>query len=133
MNIVLDTNVFVSGIFWNGAPSEVLDLWQQQEITLCITPSILEEYIRVGRILAKKYPTVAIEPFLELLARYSKIFDDLPLYEPISRDPDDDKFIACALSANAKVIVSGDKDLLDVKHYLDIEIVNPKSFLTKYI
>ncbi len=51
---------------------------------------------------------------------------------PASRDGDDDKFIACALEANAKVIVSGDKDLLDLKVYRAIEILTPKQFVEKY-
>ncbi|MBY0377806.1 MAG: putative toxin-antitoxin system toxin component, PIN family [Gammaproteobacteria bacterium] len=131
MNMVLDTNVFVSGIFWSGAPSNILTLWQQQKIILCVNLDILEEYTRVGRLLAKKYPGVDIEPFLELVAVYGKIFPDLTLPLPVSRDPDDDKFIACAVSANAKVIVSGDKDLLDVGSYSDIDILSPRQFLNK--
>lgn len=132
MKIVLDTNVFVSGIFWKGTPSDILSLWQQQKITLCITPDILNEYTRVGQILAKKHPSVDIEPFLELVAIYGKMFPNVSLPAPVSRDPDDDKFIACAISANAKIIVSGDKDLLDLGTSSKIDIITPRKFLEKF-
>lgn len=129
MKIVLDTNVFVSGIFWGGPPSDVLDLWQQGKITLCITPDILEEYICVGKRLTKKYPGVDINPFIELVTIYGYMVPDIKLLKPISRDPDDDKFISCAISAKAKVIVSGDKDLLDLASYNKIDILTPKKFI----
>mgnify|MGYP000614924767 CR=1 FL=1 len=129
MKIVLDTNVFMSGIFWQGTPSKVLTLWQEEKIIVCMTPEILDEYKRVGDSLAKKYPGVNIDPFLELLTIYGEFYSDISLSQPISRDPDDDKFIACALSAKAKIIVSGDKDLLDIKCYASIDILTPKEFL----
>ena len=133
MKIVLDTNVFVSGIFWSGPPSNVLSLWQQGNIILCITPNILEEYTRVGRILMKKYANINLEPFLELVTLYGEIFPDFELPEPASRDPDDDKFIACAVSAKANLVVSGDKDLLDLRHYNGIKIISPKQFLSQMV
>lgn len=129
MKIVLDTNVFMSGIFWSGPPSDVLDLWQQGKITLCITPDILEEYISVGKRLTKKYPGIDVSPFIELVTIYGHMVPDIKLAETISRDPDDDKFIACAVSAKAKVIVSGDKDLLDLIKHKQIDILTPKSFI----
>jgi putative PIN family toxin of toxin-antitoxin system len=52
--IVVDTNVFVSGIFWAGAPYQILNAWRQKEIQIVYSREILEEYIRVGHILEKK-------------------------------------------------------------------------------
>jgi len=129
MRIVIDTNVFVSGIFRSGPPSDILSLWQQKKTTLCFTSDILDEYQRVGQILAKKYSGIDIEPILELVTIHGKIFPNIVLPEPVSRDPDDDKFIACAVSAKAKYIVSGDKDLLDIGSYSKITMIKPKEFL----
>jgi predicted nucleic acid-binding protein len=53
--------------------------------------------------------------------------------EAVSADPDDDKFIACALSSGSKLIVSGDKHLLDVNGYRGIEILKPRPFIDKYL
>jgi predicted nucleic acid-binding protein len=51
----------------------------------------------------------------------------------VKDDPDDDKFIGCALALKADVIITGDKALLDVKEYHGINIVKPADFLKIYI
>ncbi|OGV30115.1 MAG: putative toxin-antitoxin system toxin component, PIN family [Legionellales bacterium RIFCSPHIGHO2_12_FULL_35_11] len=53
--------------------------------------------------------------------------------EPVSRDADDDKFIATALAAKCKLIVSGDKDLLTVDGCFSIELIKPNEFVNKYL
>ncbi len=75
--------------------------------------------------MAKKYPRVDIAPFINLMIRDSKLFTPIKLKTPVSRDPDDDKFISVALAANCHLIVSGDNDLLSVTGHKDIEIINP--------
>ncbi len=94
---------------------------------------ILDEYSRVSDILAKKYPNIDIAPFVNLMIRDSELFTPIKLKTPISRDSDDDKFIAVALAANCQLIVSGDNDLLSVTGYKDIEIINPNEFVKKYL
>jgi len=59
------------------------------------------------------------------------IAEKLP--EPVSKDPDDDKFIACAIASKTKIIVSGDKHLLDVSGYKGIEVLTPRQFVEKYM
>ena len=67
MKVVLDTNVFISGIFWSGPPHKVLSLWVKNRITILITKKILEEYLRVlGEIdkngkIAKKWGAFILE------------------------------------------------------------------------
>lgn len=56
MRIVLDTNVFVSGIFFSGPPSRILEAWRDGKIELAISPDILSEYQRVGNELSKQFP-----------------------------------------------------------------------------
>ncbi len=133
MNVVIDTNVFVSGIFWGGIPAEILKEWQQKEIILCLTPNIYAEYSRIAHNLVEKHPHINVDIFLNLVKIDGSFFADIKLLEPVSRDPDDDKFIACALSANSEIIVSGDKDLLDIGKYKNIEILNPKDFYMNYL
>ena len=132
MKTVVDTNVFVSGIFWGGPPSDVLDLWHQNKIHLCITLDIVEEYTRVSKHLAKKYPGTDINALINLVTAEGRMVPDIKFLKPVSRDPDDDKFIACAIAAKAKVIVSGDKDLTDLKHYNNIKILKPTQLLSLF-
>lgn len=58
MKIVLDTNVLVSGIFFSGAPSKILEAWDEGAFELVISPEILEEYRRVVEELSSQYPSV---------------------------------------------------------------------------
>ena len=131
--VILDTNVFVSGIFWSGPPYTILDAWRKHKIKLIYSIEILEEYVRVSELLVKKYKTIDLTAFIDLVLIHGEMHSPIILQEPVSVDPDDDKFIACALGANCKIIISGDKDLLDVSGYADVEILNPAKFIKKYL
>jgi putative PIN family toxin of toxin-antitoxin system len=112
LRIVLDTNVLISGIFFTGPPYEILKAWKEKRIQFVITAEIFNEYIRVAEILSNKYVTVNISEILNLVAIHSEIIQPVVLTTQICEDKDDDKFIACALSGEVDVIVSGDKHLL---------------------
>jgi putative PIN family toxin of toxin-antitoxin system len=131
--LVLDTNVFVSGIFWSGPPAKILNAWHEKKIKIVCSLEILDEYSRVSDILSKKYPSVGMAPFINLMIRDAELFTPIKLKTPVSRDPDDDKFITVALAANCHLIVSGDNDLLSVNGYNNIEIINPNEFVKKYL
>ena len=55
------------------------------------------------------------------------------LGQRVCRDPDDDKFLACAIAGNAKVVVSGDKDLLATSGYAGITVLTPRAFVERYL
>ena len=132
MRVVIDPNVFISGIFWGGPPSDILSLWQKKKITLCLSPEILQEYQRVAEHLSNKYPSIDISRIIELVTIHGQVFPNQTLEQPICRDPDDDKFIACALVANAQYLISGDKDLLDITQPLKTQIIKPREFLENF-
>jgi len=133
IRVIVDTNVFVSGIFWSGPPNKILKSWQVKKIQLIISPDIFQEYNRVAQLLSRKYSSLELSSIMNLCATYSEWHQPLPLEEPVSRDPDDDKFIACAISAGVKVIVSGDRDLLVVSGYQNLEIISPAEFAKRYL
>ena len=133
MKIVLDTNVLVSGIFFSGPPSRILDAWRDNKLQLVVSTDILYEYQRVAAILGQKYYQVDVSPVMELLTMNSDIVVAPPLAEPVSADPDDDMFISCALAGNTKVIVSGAKQPLDISGYQDIEALKPRRFVNAYL
>ena len=111
MRIVLDTNVFVSGVFFSGPPYQILRVWRHGQLHLVISKEILDEYQRVGEALAVKFPGIDLEPILELVTLKAKLCSPQRLPSPLCDDPDDDKFFACALAGKSKIIVSGDKHL----------------------
>jgi len=117
VRIVLDTNVFVSGVFFSGPPYEILRAWSHGKVQIVMSEEILEEYRRVGEELSEQFPEVDLEPMLALLVTQGQICLPTELPELVCDDPDDDKFLACAVAGKVKVIVSGDKHLLKVSGY----------------
>jgi putative PIN family toxin of toxin-antitoxin system len=133
MKIVLDTNVFISGIFFGGQPSQILKSWRQAKIQIVLTEKILEEYKRVGEELSTKYPSIDIEPIIELFIIFGELVETKGISETICEDPDDNKFIECAIASQSKLIVSGDKHLLNISGYKDIEVLKPHKFVENYL
>lgn len=133
MKVVLDTNVFVSGVFFSGPPFQILQAWRDEKIQLVISPEILEEYRRVGEILAEKHPAIDLEPMLEYIIQNAVILSSPQLLERVCDDPDDDKFLACALASGSNLVVSGDRHLLKVSGYQNIEVLKPRDFLDKHL
>ena len=132
MKVVLDTNVFVSGVFFGGTPGRVLEAWRDGTTEVVLSREILEEYVRVGEELAGRFPGIDLGPAFELLAVSATLVVSTRLPEPVSRDPDDDKFLACALAAGADCVVSGDRDLLDVSPYEGVVVLSPRDFVDRF-
>jgi uncharacterized protein len=133
VRIVLDTNVFISGIFFSGPPYRILQGWRDGRVQLVLSPDIFEEYQRVAEILHKQFPAVDLSGLLELVLVEAEMCQVEALSEKVCADQDDDKFIACALSSGSKIIVSGDKHLLDVNGYEGIEIIKPRTFVDRHL
>ena len=133
IKFVLDTNVFISGIFWSGAPAKILNSWQENKIKMICSLDILEEYERVGKIIGKKFPHIDLSALINLVTFHADIIKPIRFDRQITADPDDDKFIATALAAKCPLIISGDKHLLDVNGYADLEIIKPGAFVQNYL
>jgi putative PIN family toxin of toxin-antitoxin system len=133
VRVILDTNVFVSGIFFGGPPYRILKAWRDGEIRLVVSQEILNEYQRVGEELAGQFPGVNPHSILELVTMNAEIFLDQIMPEPVCEDPEDDKFIACALASGCKVIVSGDKHLLKMSGFGGIDVMRPRQFIDQYL
>ena len=133
MRVVVDTNVLVSGVFFGGMPSRILEAWRDKKIDVVVSPDILEEYRRVGEQLETQFTDVCLAPFLALLVMNAEIIEPPDLPEQVSRDSDDDKFIACAIAGGCRVIISGDKDLLSISGYRGVKVVAPREFLESVI
>lgn len=131
MRIVLDTNVFVAGIFFSGPPSKILDAWRDGHITLIVSPSIMEEYRRVMHELAAQFPTIDPGPPLELMTIHARLVNAPPLPGTVCTDPSDDIFLACAIAGNSRIVVTGDKALLRTSGYQGIEVLTPRMFLDR--
>jgi len=130
VKVVIDTNIFISS-FFGGIPREIINLWKTEKIKLCLTQEIIEEYLKVLNRLGLKNRQ-EINKLTQLFAEgFSSIFTTkTPRLKIVQDDPDDNKFIECAVALNCKIIISGDKHLKNIKKYVDIEIMSPKEFIT---
>ena len=128
MRVVLDTNVLVSGIFFAGVPGQVLEAWADDKYELVLSPSIFDEYLQTCERLAASRPGLEYDAVLATIVGHGTLVADTDWDEPITADPDDDKFMLCARSAGA-LLVSGDSDLLDVSGWQGVEVLKPRAFL----
>ncbi len=133
MRLVVDTNVLISGAFYCGPSSRILDACVQGKLRLVLSSDIVEEYSRVGEEFSRTRPNIPFANFLDIVIKAALLVDAPSLPEPVCKDPDDDKFIACALAGRASVITSGDKHLLSVSGYAGIAILPPKRFEDEYL
>ena len=129
MRIVIDTNVVASAIFFGGRPAELLRMVVAKTLTAVATDEIVDEYQETVNHLMTKYSNrvkslslVPIVSAMELIASSNNI--------QICRDPDDDKFISCAVDGKCYYIVSGDNDLLTLKNYEGVQIVTVAEFMS---
>jgi putative PIN family toxin of toxin-antitoxin system len=132
MRIVLDTNVFVSGVFFAGPPYKILSAWGKGRVTLVYSLAIADEYRRVLDELSREFPQISGQPFLDLLARWGELVHPRPSGILVCRDPADVKFIDCLLSSKADCLVSGDRDLLEARVQSPV-ILSPRQFSDRYL
>ncbi len=129
MKVVIDTNVFVSS-FFGGIPRRIVDYWFSGEMILCVSRPILKEYFEVlGRFQFDRE-----DLFRRLITSFEKglnvLFVDAPKEQNwIKDDPEDNKFIACAISLRAEYIVSGDPHLKKAGKIGGVEIVPSRVML----
>lgn len=128
MRLVLDTNTVISGLLWaGGPPARLIDAAEARQIELASSTALLAELQGVlGR--AKFAHQLAQRGFdaVDLFDGYAALVAHVTpaqLPQPVARDPDDDQVLACALAAQADLIVSGDGDLLDLKSFHGIPIL----------
>lgn len=132
MKIVVDTNVIISGIFFGGAPRQVVKAIISSKVIGCATKSIVDEYLEIiDEMISRKQGTLNKNILIPLINSFEMV--EAKTHLEISRDPDDDKFIECAKDADAMYIVSGDKDLLVIEKYDGIQIITAKDFCDLYL
>jgi putative PIN family toxin of toxin-antitoxin system len=133
VRVVLDTNVVISSLLFTGISSKLVPLWQSGVITPLVSRSIVEEYLRVLSYPKFKLTDAEIKGLIqEELLPYTEVIKPRRRLRVVERDPSDDKFVECAVAGKARVIISGDKDLLTIGSYRKILIQSPAQFLDEH-
>ena len=132
IRVVVDTNVFISSFFGSNS-RKIIDLWKSGQILLCLSRPIVNEYVDV---LGRMWPNNEreLEELLNLFAHgFHVLFTSkTPNLNIVEKDPDDNKFIECAVALNSKFIISGDKALQEIKDYMGIKVQSPKQFMDDF-
>lgn len=133
---VLDTNVVISGLLWAGAPRKVLQAADEERFFLFTSKELLEELAHV--LCRPQFKTflgrreLDFKDALTQVVRLARLVVPKPLSGVIiARDPSDDMVLACAVTAAANVIVSGDEHLLALRNFRGIPIIKPVVFLQR--
>jgi putative PIN family toxin of toxin-antitoxin system len=135
LKVVIDTNVLVSALLKpDSNPARIISLVMQQQLTLCLSKAILDEYKGVlGYGKFAGLDRAASQRLLAKLKKHSLWITPGPKIEAIGADPSDNKFLECAVAGNADYIISGDYHLKDLKTFGRSQIVDPGVFLLNFI
>lgn len=129
---VLDTNVWISGIFFSrGAPAQLLAAWRDEQYEVIHTATTLEELSRTLRRKAAQFgaPSELPSRWLEFIQTYAVIATVETPVSGVSRDPDDDAILEAAVAGGVDYLVTGDQDLLVLQAIGAARIVTPREFL----
>jgi putative PIN family toxin of toxin-antitoxin system len=129
--VVLDTNVWVSGVFFRrGIPAAILRAWRDRRFEIIVTAETLDE---LERNLQEKMAQFGAEPALAAewithVRTCARVVSTTVAVSGVCRDPDDDRFLSAAVSGGASYIVSGDRDLQVLGQYQDVKVLSPREF-----
>lgn len=129
--IVIDSNVWLSGLIFGGNPGKILELFINESIVVFTSEELLSE---ISRIVIKKFP-LFVPKLTLLIASIRKDALCVKLGSntiTVCRDSDDNKVLETATIGNCDYIISGDNDLLSLNNYQGIKIVTPAQFLNEY-
>ena len=125
--VVVDTNVVLSSVFWQGAPYELMSRGLNNEFELVTSPQIIDE---VAEKLSVKfaYPEDQITVIVDVMMSLFHVVDTTSVFKH-SRDANDDMVLACAVDGAADYLITGDKDLLVLNEFNGVKIIAAKEFL----
>ncbi len=132
MRLVLDTNVLVSALLWNGSPRRLMNSHRLGHLDFFTSSPIISELVdvltrpKLARKIAESGLTVS--QLIHLYTDVAEFVHPFPLIN-IAPDPDDDVILGTALAAQATLLVTGDHPLLSVGHYREVQIVTVQQAL----
>ena len=135
MRVTVDNNIVVSAFLWGGNPRRVLNAARSGAITIFTSPALIAELTDV-LFRTRFQPRIAevgssAARMLDEYQAFATIVDAPDIDPVINRDPDDDAVLACALASESDVIVSGDKDVLDLTQRGHIRIPTATELLSE--
>ncbi|MBI4673112.1 MAG: putative toxin-antitoxin system toxin component, PIN family [Chloroflexi bacterium] len=129
--VVIDTSVWISGVFYRGNPFRVLQAWRDGKFQLVYTDETLAEIETRLRNKAVQFGAdiADVEEWMSFIRAFVRMVPSTGAGKGATRDPKDDKFLDAAISGGAAYLVSSDRDLLILQEYQGVKIVSPREFL----
>lgn len=128
MRVVIDTNILVSAAIAGRKPASIITwIINQPDYEWVVSEEILAEYQEVLSRRKLKLTDVQKERWLNLIQGSTKLID-VSIEIDFPRDKKDAKFIACALSANADFLITGDRDFTEVQSLENTLIISVSLF-----
>jgi uncharacterized protein len=135
IHVVLDTNVWVSGLLWRGAPWQVLRLAEEGQITVWAAAAIMQEVqdtLHYSRLQPRRLMLgLEVADLMAHALALTSLVEVADIASVVTDDPDDDIFLACAQTVAAAYLISGDRHLLALGQYQGIAIIQPHEFLAR--
>jgi putative PIN family toxin of toxin-antitoxin system len=128
LTAVFDTNILFSVTAWRGNPFQCVERARVGEIQAVTCPELMEELVEKLELKLGFSPEQAVETLADYLG-FLRVVNIPRLLDAVPRDPDDNMVLECAIEGKAQYIVTGDKDLLVLKTFRDIQIVHASDFL----
>lgn len=128
LTAVLDTNILFSATGWRGNPFQCVEQARAGKIEAVTCVELMEELAEKLELKLGFSPEQSAETLADYLG-FLRVVSIPKILKAVPRDPDDNAVLECAIEGNAKFIVSGDNDLLELKKFRDIEIVRASEFL----
>ena len=128
MKVVLDTNIFISGIFWKGSSNRIITHWKEGKFTLITSLKAVSEIIKVLKDFKIKLSEDIIKEWIDLIVRNSIIVEPKEKIAIVKDDPKDNIFIETAVAGNVDYLISQDNHLLKLKEFRGIKIITPEEF-----
>lgn len=135
LRVVIDTSVFVALLWGHGDICvRLLDLWESRRFVLVTSPQLIDE---LGRVLQRPkmrnhVDAAEAQALLVSLEQDAVVVSGELTLSGATRDPEDDKVLACALEGEAKIVVTLDPDLLTLESFQEVRIVNPVQFVMEF-
>ena len=129
--VVFDTNIWISGLMWRGKPYQCLLLARTGVVQALYCQEIVAELThKLRQVFGFSENHIrAVAHDLRRMGEKAEITGDLRV---VARDPNDDKFVECAVIGRAAVVVSGDHHLLDLDEYQGIRILAAAEFIAHF-
>lgn len=127
--VVLDTNIYVSALGWNGTERSLYELCLDGSVDLFISDFIVNELLRVLAYPKFNFPLPHRIAFIQDLLRVANTVEVVNIPDLVTDDPDDNHILGCAEAAGAAYLITGDSHLLNLASYGSIIICTAAAFL----